>query len=153
MIKKLKFINEITKEEFNNELKCFKAETKSKDIKKLFSFWKKAKDDKNCDFGNGEYCYQRTKKEYNQFIDVLFLALKKHEKWICKQYDEKGGLKREYINGLSFVGRYLNDNDSELYDYWCILGKICPKCYREYGQSYFAINCKHNNVAKILGEK
>jgi len=113
-----------------------------KKILKLFSFWKEAKNEKdNYNFENGGYCFQRTKEEYNQLGDTLFSAIQQYEKWICKQYKDKGGLKREYINGQSFVGRYLGDGDSELNTYWCILGRICPKCFREYGQAYYAINC------------
>lgn len=145
MIKIQIFINEYTKEEFKSEPACLKAERKSRGITKLFSFWKEAVDEESCDFGNGKYCYQRTKKEYYEFISAFFFAMKKYEKWICSQYTEKGGLKKEYINGQSFVGRYLNDNNSELYDYWCILGRICPICFREYGQMYHATHCEHND--------
>lgn len=141
-----KFVNTYTGEEFTNREKCLISINKSKEIKTLFTFWKKVGDEKgNCNFSNGHYCYQRTKEEYDQLVDIFFIAMKKYEKWICNQYDEQGGLKREYINGLSFVGRYLSDNYSELLDYWNILGCICPKCYREYGQSYYSINCTCNN--------
>ena len=145
MREKQKFVNEFTQEEFDSKLACLKAERKSRGIFRLFSFWRKTNDDKNCNFSNGEYCYQRTKGEYNQFIDAFFLAMKKYEKWICSQYEEKGGLKREYISGQSFVGRYLNDGDSELYEHWCILGNICPVCFREYGQMYYVWHCEHND--------
>lgn len=145
MITKQKFINEYTKEALDSESACLKAERKSKGITRLFAFWNKAKSDKTCDFGNGQYCYQRTKEQYNRFVDALSLAMKKYEKWICSQYDDKGGLKREYINGRSFVGRYLGDGNSELYKYWNILGNTCSVCFREYGQMYYATHCEHSD--------
>lgn len=142
MLKRQKFVNQYTRQEFNSENACLKSERKSRGIAKLFAFWKKAKDDANCDFGNGHYCYQRTEKEYKRLIDAFYLAMIKYEKWISSQFsDGQGILKKEYINGKSFIGRYLDDNNSELNDYWCILGNICPKCFREYGQMYFANHC------------
>jgi hypothetical protein len=140
-----KFVNEFTGEEFTNETKCLHAIEKSKGIKELFSFWKKYPKESNCNFENGEYCYQRTKEEFDKLIDTFIIAVKKFEPWIYSQYSGYGGLKPKYVIGSTFLGRYLGDNDSELYEWWCLQSNICPKCYREYGQPYFAINCGCNN--------
>lgn len=141
-----RYINEYTQSEFNSKEACRRAELKSKTVAKLFKFWKKAKEDKNCKFANGYWCYQRTKKEFDKLIKTIILAVKQLEPWIYSQYKE--GLKREYVIGHSFLGRYLDDGGSELYYWWGVQGNICSKCFREYGQMFYANNCKCNGTVK-----
>jgi len=146
------FVNELTGEEFTNKDKCIKAEKKSKAIKKMFSFWKFAPKYDTCDFANGNYCYQRTKEEFDKLIDTIIQAVKKFEPWIYSGYKKHGGLKREFVIGHTFLGRYLEDGDSKLYEYWSLQGNICPKCYREYGQMYYALHCHCNGNSESYGQ-
>ena len=44
--------------------------------------------------------------------------------------------------------RYLSDSHNPYYTIaWRIL-KVCPKCYREWGQPFYAINCTHTDKVK-----
>jgi hypothetical protein len=42
--------------------------------------------------------------------------------------------------------RTLDDGDSPYYAIACRALNVCPQCYQEWGQPYFANNCKHSNV-------
>ena len=52
--------------------------------------------------------------------------------------------------GFGILGRYLNDENSTLYGYWCRLSN-CDEQYREWGQGYFRLN--PNESAKCLNEE
>ena len=143
-----KYIDEISGREFKTQAEAIKSEKKNGGVKKLFAFWKYPKDDGTCRFANGEWCYQRTKGEYHLLQENLIKAINDYEPWIAKQYKEYGGLKKEYIKGGHMIGRYLDDGNSELYEQYRVLSNICPVCFREWGQPYFANNCKHNVVPK-----
>ena len=135
-----KFINEISGDEFYSKEKAQKSEGRSKDIKNAFAFYlndkKKPKD------GNDGVGVQRTEEFYNKLIDTLIVMVKKYEKWIAKEYAKSGGLSRLNVRGYSFLGRYLGDGGSDLYYWWSIQSCTCPHCFKEYGQTYHALNCK-----------
>ena len=143
-----KYVDTISGREFETKELALKSENKNRGIQKLFLFWKEPKDDGTCNFANGEWCYQRTRKDFEKFQDALIEAINKYEHWIAKQYEKHGGLKREYIGGGYMIGRYLDDGHSELYHQYCVLSNICPKCFREYGQMFYAINCLCNGNVK-----
>ena len=139
-----KYVDELSGREFKTIEEAIESEKKNGGIKKLFSFWKQPKDDGTCRFSNGDWCYQRSDVEYLRLQDALIKATNDYHPWIAKQYEEHGGLKREYVFGGAMIGRYLDDNNSELYTWYSILSNICKTCYRQWGQMYYANNCKHN---------
>ena len=143
-----KYVDTISGREFETEELALKSEAKNNGIKKLFSFWKEPKDDGTCKFANGGWCYQRTKEDFEKFQDALIEAINKYEPWIAKQYEKHGGLKREYMGSGYIIGRYLDDGNSELYHQYGILSDICPKCFRQYGQPFYAINCLCDGTVK-----
>ena len=141
---KTKYVDEISGLEFDTKEKAEKSESKHLNLKKVFNFYKPPKD-KDCKFANGEYCYQRTREFYEAFETALFLAIKKYEPWIVKSYEKEGKqFTKKYLRTY-YVGRCLDDGDSSLYRWLIIFLGICPKCFREYGQTYYSMNCKHNN--------
>jgi hypothetical protein len=138
------YIDELSGRRFDKQEDAIKSEKKNGGIKKMFSFWKYRPKTKGCDFENGGWCYQRSEGQYLMFMDTLIKAVNEYEPWIAKQYKEHGGLKREHMNGGYMIGRYLSDGGSELCDQLSVLSRICPKCFREWGQPYYAINCTHD---------
>ncbi len=136
-----KYVDERSGREFKTQKEAIKSELKNGDIKKLFSFWKYPPKDEGCRFANGEWCYQRTNHKYLKFVDSLIKAINDYEPWIAEQYKKHGGLKREHMGSGYMIGRYLCDGGSELYKQYGTMSNICPKCFREWGQPYYAINC------------
>ena len=145
-----KYMDEISKREFKTEKEAIASEIKNGGIEKLFSFWKKQPKDEGCSFANGSWAYQRKESDYVLLRESLLKAIKEYEPWITKQYDEHGGLRMEHISGGSFIGRYLSDGNSELYEWYCLLSNICSKCFRQHGQQYYANNCTHDKKCKSL---
>jgi hypothetical protein len=139
-----KFVDEISGDEFDNQDEAIKNEKMNKDILDSFSFFKEVPKEKNCDFENGDWCYQRTEEEFLRYKETLLRMIKKYHKWIDKQYNKDGGLQLKHIGASYMIGRYLNDNDSSLYHHYCIMSDICPFCFRQWGQQYYANNCSHN---------
>lgn len=152
-----KFIDEVTRDEYDTEAAALRAEKKSRAIEKLFSFvdLSAGKKDKGCDFGNGGYCVQRTKEYYDRFRATIVAAVKKHERWIDKSYKEHkdcpNGLTIEIAHPFGILGRYLCDGGSHINHYFCKYQNICPKCYREWGQGYYAIHCPHDGTSAPYG--
>lgn len=145
-----KYVDEISGREFKTREEAAKSEKKNGGIKKLFSFWKDHPEDKHCEFANGKWCYQRTDVDYLRLKDALVKAVIDYEPWIAEQYEEHGGLKREHIGAGYMIGRYLCDGGSELYKQYGIISNICPKCFREWGQQYYASHCECNAKARII---
>ena len=138
-----KFINEATGEEFTDQKACETAEARSSSIKKIFSFWGEVRDPKNsCDFSNGKYCYQRAAYDRLMLAGAILTAIKLHVPALVKKYTDIGGLKLEHVSQDTYMGRYLSETNSEIYRYLYTHGCICHNCYRQYGQLYYAINCK-----------
>ena len=133
---------EISGRKFDKKTDAIKYEKMMLDIQNTFSFYKKIKDD-NLSFANGKYAIQRDEDFYNKLLDGLIKMIKKYEKSLWVKCKDWGGLTRDNVKGHSSLGRWLGDSDSPLYHWWGIQGNICPKCYREYGQMYYALNCKH----------
>lgn len=138
-----KYIDEISGREFEDIKDAIKSEKKNGGIKKMFSFWKYPPKDKGCEFENGGWCYQRSEGEYKLFVETLIKAICIYEPWIASRYKPHGGLRAEHMGAGFMIGRYLSDGDCELYGQYNTLSKICPVCFREWGQPYYAINCKH----------
>lgn len=112
---------------------------KEKAINKIFSWFNVKKH--SCSFINNGGMIQRTKQEYDRLIDCIIYAVEKHEPWILKEYE--GRLTPDKVRGYSLLGRYLDDSCSPLYRWWGVQGKICPICYREYGQMFYTLHCSH----------
>lgn len=139
-----KYKNEITGAEFNDKEKCRKSEAESLSIKKIFSFWKENKNPKDsCEFSNGGWCFQRSSADLDALTHAIIKAVALHEPSIAEDYQKKdGGIKPVHVNAQFWLGRILSESNSEIYHFLCIHGSICSRCYREYGQQYYAINCK-----------
>ncbi len=145
-----KYIDEISGKEFGTIKEAIASEKRNGGLKKLFAFWKKVPKDKHCNFANGGHCYLRSDHEYWKFVDSLIKAIKDYEPWIASQYDSDGGLARTHVKGGYLLGRYLQDGSSELYSLYCIMSNICPKCFRQWGQPYYANHCKCDTKPKPL---
>lgn len=145
-----KYVDEISGKEFSTQEEAIKSEKKNGGIEKLFSFWKPIPKQKNCEFANGGWCYQRSDHEFLKFTDCLIKAIKDYEPWIAKQYEPDGGLKRGHMGSSYMIGRYLCDGNSELNSKYHILSEVCPVCFRQWGQPYYAINCTHDAKPKEL---
>jgi hypothetical protein len=147
MIKIEKYV--VAGKEFTDKDKAEKYEKMALDIKQNFIFYVEHKD-KTCDFANGEYAIQRDKEFYNKFLDTLNLMINKYEKWIVNNCVKNGQVwEKEFIKGYVCM-RCLDDNDSYLYRYGIILLNICPVCFREYGQMYYALHCNHSAEVKPI---
>ena len=135
---------------FKTEEEAITHEEMMKDIKNTFSFYKEDNDD-GCRFSNGRYAIQRDEETYNKLLDSIIAMINKYEKWVLKYCYEDGiTLQREHIKGYSYLGRFLDDGHSPLYYWWGIQANICPVCFREYGQIYYASNCTHDIVTKDI---
>mgnify|MGYP000867998544 CR=1 FL=1 len=144
-----KYIDEISGKEFKTADEAITSEKKSSGIEKIFSFWNKHPESKGCDFENGGWAYQRTEEDFLKLKDAIIEAVKSYEPWIYKQYEKSGGLTREHLGSGYIIGRFLDDgNAGEIYKYYRILSNVCPVCFREHGQPYYANNCKHNLEVK-----
>ena len=140
-----KYRDEFTGKLYDTPADAIAAEKVSKDIIDAFSFYNPIETE--CDFLNGRWCIQRTEEFYNRMIDTLIDMIERHEPWIAEQYMTKGTpLSRVLVRGYSFVGRLLDDNNSPLHKWWCIQSNICPTCFREYGQLYYALQCAHDDT-------
>ncbi len=142
--------DEISSRMFDKQEDAINSEKKNGGIKRMFDFWKYPPKDTGCSFANGEWCYQRTDYEYLKFMDALIEAVKQYEPWIYSQYKEHGGLKREHVGSGYMIGRYLDDGNSELYSQYSVLSNICPVCFREWGQPYYANHCTHDVKPRIV---
>ena len=136
-----RYKDEISGKTFDNILDARMSEIKSFDIQKAFSFYKPIEDE-HLEFANGNFCVQRTEDFYVKLLRTLLDMTNKHEVWISEQYLQNyGSMSIENIKGMSILGRFLDDSDSQLYKWWCVQANICPKCFREYGQAYYSLHC------------
>lgn len=147
MVKSIsKHIDEVSGRLYDTPKEALESETKSKCIRDAFCFYV-APEEVGCDFMNGNYCIQRNEEFYNKMLDTLICMIEKHEPWISERFRMNGAqLSRESVGGYSFVGRLLDDNNSQLYKWWNIQCCICQKCFREYGQPYYALHCQHDDT-------
>lgn len=86
-------------------------------------------DDPDCKFANGEYFVQR---------DIVWLNSYKE---LIEKIAEK--LKIGYEPWSYGWFRVLDDGRSFLYGPALRYLQVCPACFREWGQQYYANNCKH----------
>lgn len=149
-----KYIDEVSGREFKTSQEARRSETKYRAIAELFSWvpdmckLTRAKSDSSCDFENGYWCVQWSKEERDRLVDCIYRAIKRWERWLVKGWDVSvnGPFERKHIYTY-YVGRSLGDGSSALYKYYSLLTEICPKCYRGYGQPYFAYNCHCDGTA------
>lgn len=146
------FQNEVTGKLFDSKNKAISSEKKSKGIKELFSWvpdfegLTRKKTDGSCDFTNGYWCAQWSEAEYERLVTSIIQAVLLYEPWITEQYVKHGGLKAEYVRGATMLGRYLCDNGSEISSWYELQMRICRRCYRVYGQPYYANNCAYEGI-------
>lgn len=88
--------------------------------------------DDHCAFANGGWTVQRDKDWLDRYIDRINIAV-----------GDIGAPPQSY-------GWYrcLGDGGSMLYGPACRILNICPKCYREWGQAYYANNCNHKDKVR-----
>lgn len=143
-----KYKDEASGKEFDTAKKAQQSEDKHIAIAKLFAWVPdmgkvtRTTKDGSCDFENGYWCVQWSKEERDRLIEDIYKAIKKWEKWIVDGWDAEkhGRFSTEHIYNY-YIGRCLSDGSSPIYKYYGILTEICPKCFRGYGQPYFAYNC------------
>ena len=89
-------------------------------------------DDTGCKFGNGEFSVQRDKKwldSYKTLIGKVAKSLEiKYKPWSYAWF------------------RCLDDGGSFLYSYAVRVLNVCPVCYKEWGQGYYANKCCERKV-------
>jgi hypothetical protein len=86
--------------------------------------------DKSSMFVNGEFSVQRTKE--------WFKAYKNHIYTLVGACGEKPG---------SYVWyRRLDDGNSKYYALACRILCVCPKCFKEWGQPFYAKTCNHKDI-------
>ena len=90
-------------------------------------------EDKSYKFDNGDWCVQRD-------ADWLTRYKKRVESIVGKI---------KYTPWSYGWFRCLCDGGSPFYDIACRVLNVCPICYREWGQSYYANNCIHTQEPKI----
>ena len=155
MEKITKYKNEVSGAEFTSAEECRKSEAKSLSIEKIFSFWKdgekatKKKSEGTCEFSNGGWAVQRSKEDLEALTKAIIKAVTLHEPGIIQSYYQKEGLLSNMVNAQYLLGRILSDGNSPIWHWLCVHGDICPTCFREYGQMYYAINCKHDNTIPV----
>lgn len=139
MKKKEKYVCEVCEGEFDSMVEAEKCQEMCEDLKKnpFLNI-----EDSGCEFANGHGYLQLEKKQYDEMTLWLTEKIKKYNKWAYDDW-KKNNPKYDFRECLwgGFIGRYLGDGDSKLYKYWSKLYCICPKCYKQYGQPYYAINC------------
>ena len=88
--------------------------------------------DEGCKFANGGWTVQRSKDWLTRYKDRLV----------------------EVIGDIDYPPfsygwfRCLDDGGSPFYGIACRTLNICPQCYREWGQPFFANNCLHQDKVK-----
>lgn len=153
MKSKTVYIDEIGDGEYATEKAAIKAENRHRDIKDMFKFWKdehNSKKNNNCSFSNGEYWIEHDKEFYDKVIDILDKAIRKYHKELVKEYNEdkkNGSWDKKHIRD-GYVIRWMRDTDIGLYKYYCWVLNICPVCFKEWGQMFFANHCNHDGTYK-----
>ena len=130
---------------YDNEYDAIKSELKSTDIENAFDFVQAIPCFNTTDFVNGQFCIQHDATFYHRLLDtIISMSLKYHPSLNSAQ------LTREYIKGQSYLGRFLSESNSQISKWFDVQMSICPVCYREYGQLYYALNCEHNDSIPTL---
>ena len=92
--------------------------------------WPSVKDS-GCSFANGEYHKQRDEKWFNAYKEDAINTIKKFHPSIVKD-------RAHWTYGFY---RCLDDGDSMFYGISCRTLNICPTCFKEWGQPYYANKC------------
>lgn len=149
--------DEVTGALFNTAKAAIASEKKHMSLRKMFSWAKsgeKATTKKNehdtCSFANGGWCVQRDKAFVDRLTNTIIEAVFLFEPWVWKEYEKHGGLKPEFVHGTALLGRYLES--SPISKYLSLHLCVCKKCFREYGQPYYAIQCKCNGTSGETGQ-
>lgn len=132
-----KFLDEISNRVFDTREEAIKSEIKHGGIKNLFSFW----EEHSIGFPGS---FQRTEIEFLLLKHAFVKAIIDYEPWIASHYEKDGGFRVEHVWAGAIVGRFLDDNHSPLYHWYGIISKICPVCFKEKDQQYYATHCDHS---------
>jgi len=93
--------------------------------------------DPHLHFANGGGWIQRTKEWQDEYVEQLDNLIKANHPEIYHQFVG--------INSYDGrMGRILSDSNFDECEQWNRLICICDKCYREWGQPYYAIHCHHD---------
>jgi len=139
----VKYVSEIDGFVYDTEKEAVEAEKKGKGIEELVGKYKKNIDD--ITFSNGAYSIQRDKEYYESFKNAMNEAIKIYEPYTFEAYEKNCINKTDGVISWGMTGRYLDDNGSILYNYYYRFYCICKTCFREWGQPYYANNCKHSD--------
>ena len=90
--------------------------------------------DTDIKFANGGYYIQRDSAWLRYFRKYVYTTVKNHNPGI------------DYTPETYGWYRCLDDSNSPYYNLALRLTYICPICYKEWGQMYFANNCKHEET-------
>lgn len=93
----------------------------------------------DADFSNGDGYVQLTEAEVNKLTDFFIKAVAEHHPDIADMAKD---------NPKGFVGRYLDDGGSELYEVWTIL-KCIDNDNRLWGQPYYAAHPDSGKQIKL----
>ena len=88
-------------------------------------------DNTSCKFSNGGFSVKRDKKWLDSYKELIEKEAKR--------------LEIEYEPWSYAWFRCLDDGSSFLYKFACRFLNVCPVCLREWGQGYYAKNCKHGD--------
>ena len=136
---------------FDNEYDAIKSEIKSADIEHTFESFYGTMYFNDTNFVNGCYCIQRNELFYIHLLKTIVSMVHKHEPHIVEWYSNKDAqFTIESVLGQTYVGRLLSESGSQLNKWFNVQMCICPVCYREYGQPYYALNCEHNDSIPTL---
>lgn len=90
--------------------------------------------------------------EFPEVEDAHFtcggVAMERSVEWLDAYKIHVASIVKEYTDNnyepWSYAWfRYLDDSNSKLYKVACRVNNVCPICYKEWGQSYYAIHCNH----------
>lgn len=136
---------------FDNKYDAIESELKSADIEHTFESFYGTMYFNDTNFVNGNYCIQRNELFYIHLLKTIVSMVHKHEPHIIEWYSNKGALFTiESVSGQTYVGRLLSEKRSQVSKWYSVQMCICPTCYREYGQPYYALNCEHNDNIPTL---
>lgn len=148
------FINEVTKLRFDSSSDAERSEKFSKDIANTFLFWvpfEQCPRNSIMHQGIKAFFIARDESEYNKFVHAFVYVISKYKaefdidiKVFAEKLESFSTLREmhSFITNSCF-GRLLNESHDSfgLKHWWTVLCRICPCCYREWDQMYYAIHC------------
>lgn len=134
-----KYVDEITGKEYHTTESAQAAENYTTAVKEAFAAWERIDD---IDFANGKYSVQRSKAFYMETLKTIELLLRNYHPKIIKDIEKRTVWKPEFVF-CYLVQRTLDDMGDYLCRYVYRAERICPVCYKEWGQLYYKNHCVH----------